>query len=199
KERAKFERVNPFTRQPQPVTLARPVFGELVRMMLYQPEFSRWLPLLLHQAAAGEFSMFATVAFQSFRGIEDQIARGMYFSVVCGEDAPFITDAEVARETAGSFYGDYRFQAYRKACEFWPRANVPASMATPVKSDKPVLLISGEADPVAPPWLAAEAARHLPNSRHITIPHTGHSFSFPCVDKLIAEFVTKGSAQELDT
>jgi pimeloyl-ACP methyl ester carboxylesterase len=198
KEPARFEALNPFTRTPQQVTLTRPVFGELVRTMLYQPEFSRWLPLLLHKAAAGEFELFATVAFQSFRSIEDQIARGMHFSVVCGEDVPFITDQDVAREITGSFYGDYRLRAYRKACEFWPRANVPASFPLPVKSDTPVLLISGEADPVTPPWLAAGAAAQLPNGRHFTIPHTGHFFSFPCVDGLIAEFVSKGSAKDLD-
>ena len=30
------------------------------------------------------------------------------------------------------------------------------------------------------------------------IPQTSHYFSFPCVDNLIAEFVTRGSAKELD-
>ena len=198
KEPAKFQTNNPFTRQPQQVTLTRPVFGELIRVMLYQPEFSRWLPLLLHQAAEGEFGLLATLAFQSFRSIEDQIARGMHFSVVCGEDLPFVAEADVVRDKAGSFYGDHRLQTYRKICEFWPRANVPASFATPVKSDLPVLLISGEADPVAPPWLAADAAKHLSNGLHIMIPHTGHYFSFPCIDKLINEFVMKGAVKELD-
>jgi pimeloyl-ACP methyl ester carboxylesterase len=196
---ATFQTVNPFTRQQQTVTLTRPVFGELVRTILYQPESARWLPLLLHQAAEGEFGLFASVSFQTFRAIEDLIARGMHFSVVCGEDVPFITDAALAREKAGSFYGDGRVQVYRKVCEFWPRADVPAAAVTAVRSDKPVLLISGEADPVAPSWLASEAARHLPNGRHVMIPHTGHYFQFPCVDKLVTEFVSKGSAKELDT
>jgi pimeloyl-ACP methyl ester carboxylesterase len=196
---ATFQALNPFTRQQQTVKLTRPVFGELVRTILYQPESARWLPLLLHQAAESDFSLFASVSFQTFRAIEDQIARGMHFSVVCGEDVPFITDAALAREKAGLFYGDGRVQVYRKVCEFWPRAEVPATAVTAVRSDKPVLLISGEADPVAPSWLAAEAARQLPNGRHVIIPHTGHYFQFPCVDKLVTEFVSKGSAKELDT
>jgi pimeloyl-ACP methyl ester carboxylesterase len=53
-------------------------------------------------------------------------------------------------------------------------ADVPVSFAAPVKSAAPVLLISGEADPVVPPCLAAAAATQLPNGRHLTIPHTGH-------------------------
>jgi hypothetical protein len=109
-----------------------------------------------------------------------------------------VTAADAERELAGTFYGDYRLKAYRRACDIWPRSDTPASFATPVKSEAPVLMISGEADPVTPPWLAEAAARHLPNSRQIVIPHTGHFFIFPCVDKLIATFVAKGTAKELD-
>jgi pimeloyl-ACP methyl ester carboxylesterase len=195
---ASLETVNPFTRQPQKITLTREAFGEAVRVMLYIPEFSRWLPLLTHQAARGEFELFASVVFQCMRALDDQIARGMHFSVVCGEDMQFITDADAERELGGTFYGDYRLKAYRRACDIWARSDTPASFATPVKSEAPVLLISGEADPVTPPWLAEAAARHLPNSRHIVIPRTGHYFGFPCVDELIAAFVSKGTAKELD-
>jgi pimeloyl-ACP methyl ester carboxylesterase len=195
---ASFETANPFTRQPQKITLTREAFGEAVRVMLYIPEFSRWLPMLANQAARGEFELFASVAFQRMRALDDQIARGMRFSVVCGEDIQFITDADAERELGGTFYGDYRLKAYRRACDIWPRSDTPASFATPVKSEAPVLLISGEADPVTPPWLAEAAARHLPNSRQIVIPHTGHFFTFPCVDEMIAGFVAKGTAKELD-
>jgi pimeloyl-ACP methyl ester carboxylesterase len=195
---ASFETANPFTRQRQKITLTREAFGEAIRVLLYVPEFSRWLPLLAHQAAQGEFELFASVAFQCMRALDDLIARGMHFSVVCGEDMQFITAADAERELAGTFYGDYRLNAYRRACDIWPRSDTRASFATPVKSEAPVLLISGEADPVTPPWLAEAAARHLPNSRQIVVPHTGHFYTFPCVDELIAVFVSKGTAKELD-
>jgi pimeloyl-ACP methyl ester carboxylesterase len=195
---ASFETLNPYTRQPQKITLTREAFGEAIRVLLYVPEFSRWLPLLAHQAAQGKFELFATVAFQSMRSLDDQIARGMHFSVVCGEDMPFITAADAEREIAGTFYGDYRLKAYRRVCDIWPRSDAPASFATPVKSEAPVLLITGEADPVTPPWLAEAAARSLPDSRNIVVPRTGHFYSFPCVDELVAAFVAKGTARELD-
>ncbi|HKQ77763.1 MAG TPA: alpha/beta fold hydrolase [Blastocatellia bacterium] len=198
KSPASFETVNPFTRQPQKVTLTREAFGEAIRVMLYIPEFSRWLPLLAHQAAQGEFALFASVAFQSMRSLDDQIARGMHFSVVCGEDMPFITAADAERELAGTYYGDYRLKAYRRVCGIWPSSDTPSSFATPVKSDAPVLLITGAADPVTPPWLAEAAARHLPNSRNIVVPGTGHFYSFPCVNELVESFVEKGAAKELD-
>ncbi|HEY7183093.1 MAG TPA: alpha/beta hydrolase, partial [Blastocatellia bacterium] len=131
-------------------------------------------------------------------GMDDQIARGMHFSVVCGEDMQFITTADAERELAGTFYGDYRLKAYRRACDIWPLSDTPRSFAAPVKSDAPVLLITGEADPVTPPWLAEAAARNLPNGRLIVIPHTGHHFSFPCIDELVAGFIAKGTAKDLD-
>src|SRR5262245_23534672 len=112
---ASFETINPFTQQPQKVVLTREAFGEAIRALLYVPEFSRWLPLLAHQAARGEFGLFAPVAFQRMRALEDQIARGMHFSVVCGEDMQFITAADADRELAGTFYGDYRLKAYCRA------------------------------------------------------------------------------------
>jgi pimeloyl-ACP methyl ester carboxylesterase len=68
----------------------------------------------------------------------------------------------------------------------------------PVKSNVPVLMISGDLDPVAPPQAAAGALRFLPNGRQITISNTGHFFRFECVDNLYAEFVKKGSAKGLD-
>ena len=195
---ATVEAVNPITGKSQTVTLTRAGFVDAVRIMLYLPEASRWLPLLLHRSAAGDFGAFVTVSFQTYRAIDDMISRGMHLSVLCGEDLPFVTDADVEREMAGSLYGVGRLAAYRRACENWPRADVPASYATPVTSNAPVLLVVGEADPVTPPWIAEAAARHLPNGRVVVVPHTGHAFAFPCVDDLVAAFVAKGSAKDLD-
>lgn len=193
-----FETVNPFTKQPQQITLKREVFGEFVRTMLYDTAFSRWLPLALHRAAAGDFTLFATISFQSFRTIEDLIARGMHFSVVCGEDLPFITNAEIKRETAGYFYSDYRLRGYREACRNWSFAKIPRSFLEPVKSDLPVLLISGEADPVTPPWLATRAAKFLSRSRQVIVPHAGHAVSSPCVNELIENFIRGADVKALD-
>ena len=193
-----FTAVNPVTRQPETITLNRESFGEAIRVMLYIPAFSSWLPILLHQAAQGEFGLFATIAFQNMRLLETQISRGMHLSVVCGEDLPFISDVEAERELGGTFYGSYRFRVYRRACGLWPRADVPSSFTAPVVSDVPILLLSGDADPVTPPWLATTATKKFTNGRQIIIPHTGHYFSFTCVDQLAAEFVSKGSAKDLD-
>jgi len=198
KQPAAFEAANPFSGKREPITMSRESFAEHIRTMLYIPIYSRWLPLLIHEANKDNLGPFATIAYANVRGIGDQIARGMQLSVVCAEDIPFMSEEEIKRETSGTFYGDYRVRTVIKACEQWPKGKVARSFSEPVKSDVPILMITGDLDPVAPPWLAASAARSLPNSRHITIPNTGHYFRFECIDDLSVSFLSKGSSKGLD-
>ncbi len=198
KQPAVFESTNLINGKREHVTMSRSAFAEQIRMMLYIPIYWRWLPLLIHEANANNFGPFASIAHANVAGLTGQISTGMALSVMCSEDIPFITEDEIKTNTAGTFYGDYRVRTSIKTCEQWPKAKVAASFTEPVRSDAPILMITGDLDPVAPPWLAAGASRLLPNSRQISIPNTGHYFRFECVDNLLAEFLSKGSAKGLD-
>jgi hypothetical protein len=69
-----------------------------------------------------------------------------------------------------------------------------------VGSGKPVLLLSGEDDPVTPPANAARAARTLPNSLSLVDPGQGHGNIFRgCVPRIATDFVVAGSVKGLDT
>lgn len=196
-----FELPNPATRQMQAVKLSRTSFNEQLRSLLYRPDYASALPLLIHEAAQGNFEIFGATMLEyarAIRGPANQLAFGMHLSVTCAEHVPFISEADITRETAGTFYGDQRIRAQIKACEGWPRGKVGPEFINPVKSDTPVLLISGDLDPVAPAWLAAAATRYLPNSRQI-IAHNGSHFSgSDCVDGLVARFIAQGSTGGLD-
>jgi pimeloyl-ACP methyl ester carboxylesterase len=166
-------------------------------MLLYFPPTISLMPLLIHQAAGGNAGALVTVAYQVINQLEGQIARGMQLSVICAEDIPFITEAEIASASAGTFYGETRTRAFIKACANWPKGETPQSFATPVKADAPVLLVSGDIDPVTPPWIAEAAARYLPNSRQVRI-HNGSHYSYECAENLVAEFIERGTTQGLD-
>ena len=129
--------------------------------------------------------------------ISSRIARGMQFSVICAEDTPFITEEEIKTTSANSFYGDARVRPTMKACAEWTAAKVPTTFLDPVKSDLPVLLVSGALDPVTPPWLAQEVAKTLTHSKLVIIPNATHS-SYECVENLIADFIDKGTTEGLD-
>jgi pimeloyl-ACP methyl ester carboxylesterase len=87
-----------------------------------------------------------------------------------------------------------------KICALWPVTEVAADFKAPVSSDVPVLLLSGEADPVTPPFNGDQAARTLPNSLHLVASGQGHGVILRgCVPRIAADFIEQGTFQELDT
>jgi TAP-like protein len=75
---------------------------------------------------------------------------------------------------------------------------MPAKFRQPIKSDLPVLMLSGELDPVTPPDLATPLLRWLPNGRQV-IMHNATHYSYDCQEKLARDFIEQGSAKGLDT
>jgi pimeloyl-ACP methyl ester carboxylesterase len=68
-----------------------------------------------------------------------------------------------------------------------------------VISDRPVLLLSGELDPVTPPRYGEAVVRHLPNGRHLVAPGQGHNVMLAgCAPRLMAGFIAAGSARGLE-
>ena len=125
------------------------------------------------------------------------IAYGMQLSVICTEDVPFITAADVDR-VRETFMRDVRIREAARACAEWPRGSVPATWRSTVEADTPILLISGERDPVTPPEIAQRVAAGLPHSRLIVIPSGGHIQAHPCIGRVVAEFLAAGNADGLD-
>jgi pimeloyl-ACP methyl ester carboxylesterase len=189
----------PATRKPQRVSLTRGAFVERVRLMLYIADLASTLPFLIHKAYQQDYVPFGMVAVALSRILGNSIATGEYFSVTCAEDIPFIADAEIARETAGTFLGDYRVRTHKRACREWPRGDVPRHFTAPVRSDVPVLMISGARDPATPAQFGAAAAHHLPNSHQVIIPYGAHFAGSACVAAIVAEFISKGSARGVAT
>jgi len=176
------------------------VFAEKIRTWMYGREQASRIPLIIHQAAHGDFGPFLREAIAP--SIPDFIADGMYLSVTCAEDVAFIDQAEAERLNAGNPFGNYRVFQQTRACSMWPQGKIPADFHEPVSSNIPVLIFSGNMDPVTPPQRGEEVARYLPNSRHVIIPQAGHGVDGlaepECVDWIIMEFMEKGEAKDLD-
>jgi len=188
---------NVYTSAEQKVTVTRDAFVDAIRQVLYVPVAAAALPALIHLGAEGNLGALIATAFQVVVQVDSRIARGMQFSVICAEDTPFITPEDIKTTSANSFYGDARVRPTIRACAEWPQAKIPASFLDPVKSDVPVLLVSGALDPVTPPWLAENVARTLPKSKLVIIRNATHS-SYECVENLVADFIDKGTTDGLD-
>jgi pimeloyl-ACP methyl ester carboxylesterase len=183
---------------PRTIQLTRGAFAEKVRIMLYAPELSSLLPLLVHLAAEGDFGPFAELAEEIGQQIARVGANGMYLSVTCAEDVARITPEEAANPWPGTFLGDWRVRQQRAACAIWPLADLPADFADPVRSDVPVLLFSSTTDPITPPRWAVEVAERLGNARHVRVPNASHSPANECVMAIERDFFLAGSHEGLD-
>jgi pimeloyl-ACP methyl ester carboxylesterase len=185
---------------PGTVEIQRGVFGEKIRTFMYDRDKAARIPLIVHRAAAGDFAPFLKEAIPP--SIPDFIADGAYLSVTCAEDVPFINQSEAAQLNAGNPFGDYRVFQQTRACGMWPRGQIPTDFLEPVHSNAPVLIFSGNMDPVTPPKYGAEVARYLPNSTHVVIPEAAHGVDGlkdpGCIDRIAIEFLDKGDAKNLD-
>ena len=192
-----FDALNPFTREKEQVTMSREGFAELIRLVLYNPTVMSLMPAVIHEMSQGDYSHFAFYSYQLQRAIDRSLARGMHLSVVCAEDTPFINESQIETMMGGTFYGTSRARAYLKACEQWPRGAMPAKFREPIKSDVPVLMLSGELDPVTPPELATPLLRWLPNGRQIIMHNATHD-TYECQENLAREFIEMGNAKSLN-
>ena len=200
KQPARVEYSPPGKSAPTTVEIQRGVFAEKIRTWMYRRDQAARIPMIVHHAANGDLEPFLQQAIAP--SIPDFVADGMYLSVTCAEDVPFIDQEEATNLTAGSPFGNYRLFQQTRACGMWPRGEIPADFLEPVYSDAPVLIFSGNMDPVTPPKYGDQVARHLPNSRHVVIPQAGHGvdgLTDPgCIDRITLEFLDKGDARNLD-
>ena len=170
-----------------------------LRLATYSVEKATIVPMLLRSAAGGDFRPLATQFLLISEQLEASIANGMGFSVICNEDYPFFEpDAnEILNE--GTYLGTVQTEALDAVCPVWPDREAPEDFKDAVTSDVPVLLLSGELDPVTPPENADHVAESLSRSRHLVAPGQGHiAFHRGCMPRLAAEFLDTADASALD-
>lgn len=187
---------DPRTYERHEATLSDSVLAGVLRFYAYQPEFSSLLPLLLDRAVHDDPAPLITQGQRLFEDIGRQIAWGLQLSVMCSEDADLLK-TDPADE--GSLLGNSFQTLARAQCAVWPHKARPADFHDPVVSDKPVLLLSGEWDPVTPPRYGETVRQHLSQARHLVVAGSGHiTMGRGCMPKLVEQFVDRASAADLD-
>ncbi|MDP2320357.1 MAG: alpha/beta fold hydrolase [Acidobacteriota bacterium] len=192
--------VHPRTGERGDITMTARLLANVLAGTLYIPMASSLLPALIERAEQNDFQGLLALASIGDTGSPANMSVGMQLSVICAEDAPRITPADVAKESAGSLFGPYVMRLQQDACDFWPRGEVADTFSEPVTSAVPTLVMSGELDPVTPPVWGDEIAKHLSRSKHIVMPGTGHTAGGTgCGLRIIRAFLTKGDTDGLDT
>ena len=82
----------------------------------------------------------------------------------------------------------------------WPVGTMDSSFKTPVVSETPVLLLSGEYDPITPPAYAERVRNEgLGNSVHLVGRGQGHGLiGVGCVPRLLRSFLENPDPPKLD-
>lgn len=190
---------HPRTGVAEVVQVKAELVANIVASALYSPLLSSLVPELLARAEADDFQGMLALATAG-EGAGENMSAGMQLSVICAEDAPRVTEADIERESAGTIFARHLLASRLKACEFWPKGTVPASYYEPVRSSVPVLVLSGDLDPVTPPSWGEAVSGHLPNARHITAPATGHGVvGTGCGLRMVAAFIDQASTEAVDT
>jgi len=177
----------------------QPTFDHLagvLRMYAYSPLTASALALVIHQASEGDYTALLAMARMMARDLSGQMAAGMHNSVICTEDAD---DLEPSDRGEGTVLGNEFIEHLQAICAVWPRGARPEDFRRSLTGDLPVLLVSGEYDPVTPPRYGDEVAASLDNARHLVLPGQGHSvMSVGCTPELAAQFIEQADASGLD-
>ena len=181
----------------QTVTISKGLFVSTLRPALYVPQVINAFPLMIHKAYEGDWSLYASIAFQVRSAIDKAINRDLSISVACSEDIPGLTEAMIRDLSAGTYLGDYQVRQYQNYCKEWAQGRAPADFHAAIHADVPALLISGALDPVTSLEASRETARGLSNSQTVLLDNGTHGTGSPCVDGIVARFVA--AAGRVDT
>ncbi|WP_416056194.1 alpha/beta hydrolase [Stenotrophomonas maltophilia] len=187
---------DPGTNAPRQDVLTPDSVVGLAFAFSYVPEYSSLLPLVLDEAAQGRYAPLASLVRGATRSMDFQINRGMQWSVICSEDAPRY---QAPAENDDALFGAEAARAFFAACPVWPHQPAAATLTAPLKSDLPVLLLSGELDPVTPPRYAEQVLKGLPNGRSLVARGQGHgTLTAGCMPRLLGQFIDTTDAKALD-
>ncbi|OFX00683.1 MAG: hypothetical protein A3D94_20330 [Alphaproteobacteria bacterium RIFCSPHIGHO2_12_FULL_66_14] len=118
---------------------------------------------------------------------------GLYNSIECRETWSAVDRAARRRQIAASgLYGLVaRLSKSPAFCQLWRVPAAPVAERQPVKSEIPVLLLSGGYDWLTPPAWGREAAKTLSSSRHVVFRSQGHGVVVqdPCAGRLRDGFI----------
>ncbi|GAB2562987.1 alpha/beta fold hydrolase [Dyella jejuensis] len=197
-------RANPHAvsfRDPQTYeSVVRPLsefsLASVVRMFAYQPETAALLPLSINAAAHGDVGPLLGQAKLLNGDLSGDMNNGMSMSVICSEDADLLQPRPQDQNT---ILGNHLIDAIKAQCQVWPHGTRPADFHAPLKSDKPILLLSGEFDPVTPPSYGEQILPGLSHGRQLVFKGQGHSLlGRGCMPQLLGKFIDKPDPGQLD-
>ena len=188
-----LEGTDPISGEPITVVVTGDRLLLSVRNWLYDRTLIPLVPAVITSAARGNYQLLKSFVVHP---VDDSQAMGMFFSVNCSEELPFITPEVLVAATAGVREEIKRVvlaaitQSWLDVCAFWGTPAPPAIENEAVASDIPTLVLAGEYDPITPTAYAQLAAATLSQSHVFQFRGFAHGiFSSGCADELKLAFL----------
>lgn len=172
------------------VAMTRSRLLESLRQMLYQSVNFSLIPQAISQAAQGNYTLTASTLV-AFNEQAADLSVGLYYSVQCSETAAFLSLDAGQHQKHGQFFAtDSDAEDLLAVCKTWRSAELDKADVAPVRSDRPVLILSGALDPITPVDFANETHERLSRSTLAVFPYQGHGpmAGNKCAQNLVARF-----------
>lgn len=187
---------HPTTLQPQRFVLDRNKLFQLTIGNLYSQQQRQLLPVAISQAEQGNF---AALAGLMSAGSDAGIYNGLTSNIVCNEDVHRASKEQLNADTHTPF-GDVSLQFWQALCANWPVYRLSDEHFLPVKSDIPVLALSGKLDPVTPPAWGELTVLNLSHATHLVADNAAHIVGLRgCGPKLIKAFIAAPTQPLIDS
>ena len=182
---------NPVTGQVETLDFGNDHMAAAIRLFLYNHRTIALLPLLISEAANGNLVPMAAQFQMVVVSLNEALNIGMHNAIICTEDAPFIDFAAVDQAALdASYLGPLQLKAIKTMCSVWPQGPLDDDLRQPLATDMPVLLLSGDSDPVTPPQYAELAAVDMSKAWLLTGKNQGHGLGVVgCMPRVIGKFV----------
>jgi len=191
-----FDYHNPTTFKSDKKRLNQYALTGLVRMFAYTPETAALLPLSISHGLKGDFTPLLGQTELLKGDLADLTDNGMQMSVICSEDADLIAPRPEDEKT---LLGNLLIKSLQATCAIWPHGTRPPDFHAPYTSDKPVLVLEGELDPVTPPRYGEQVMKTLSNAKLIVAKGQGHNvLGRGCIPKVVEDFVDNLKPKDLD-
>ena len=144
---------------------------------MLKPAAIPFVPLALKEVANGNDSILSkwVVAFS------DPNAFGKFSelqskAILCYEGKPkTAADTKASLQTQYPDFASFNIDFEGELCAAWQPESAAVQAFEPVVSDVPVLILSGEYDPVCPPLFGEITAKTLSRSTFINVPAASHA------------------------
>jgi pimeloyl-ACP methyl ester carboxylesterase len=189
KEPVVVETTDPLTKHPVKVTVNKYVMQYLTASNIGTTVTANF-PFTYYAASKGDYLPAANAWLNQTR---DGYGSAMSFMMDCASGLTAARRERISREAKETLLADEANQTFPGICETWKAPDLGDEFRSPVRSDIPVLFISGTLDARTPVSNAEEYRRGFPNSTHLIIEGAVHSdplfLSSPKIKDVMLEFM----------